>query len=158
MQGSVRKLRGAIAVATSTTTTSTCAWDVFINHCGVDTKRNIVGLLHDNLVAKHGIPTFLDRSSMKAGDKMIPKIEEAIDGCKVGVVVLSPRYCHSYFCLHELALLVEAKKRIVPIFFDVKSSQLRVMENIAKYYSPQHLQRFTSALNEARYTVESPRD
>ncbi|KGN64647.1 TIR domain-containing protein [Cucumis sativus] len=124
--------------------------DVFINHRGADTKRNIAGLLHDHF-SRIGLHSFLDSKSMKPGDKLFGEIEEGIRSCKVGIAVFSPRYCESYFCLHELALMMENKKKIIPIFVDVRPSQLRVEYN---YSCPKkELQRFNWALGEAKYTV-----
>ncbi|KAF7803506.1 TMV resistance protein N [Senna tora] len=104
------------------------ACDVFINHRGIDTKRTVVRLLYHHLM-KQGARPFLDAINMKPGDKLFDNIDKAILGCKVGVAVFSPRYCDSYFCLHELSLMVESRKRIVPIFYDVKPSQLQVKDN-----------------------------
>ncbi|KAB1202078.1 TMV resistance protein N [Morella rubra] len=120
--------------------------DVFINHRGIDTKKQISGLLHDRLSGM-GLTPFLDCRSMKPGDKLFDKIDAAIRDCKVGVAVFSPRYCDSYFCLYELALLVESKKRVVPIFCDVKPSQLRLEDNGT--CPEKELQRFGRALEEA---------
>jgi hypothetical protein len=88
---------------------------------------------------------------MRPGDKLFDNIDRAIHECKVGVAVFSPRYCESYFCLHELALLMETKKRVIPIFCDVKPSQLHVKDN--GLCPGEELQRFTYALEEAKYTV-----
>ncbi|QCD84314.1 TMV resistance protein N [Vigna unguiculata] len=126
------------------------ACDVFINHRGIDTKRNIAGLLYDSLTRME-VRSFLDSMNMKPGDRLFDHIDRAILGCKVGVTVFSPRYCDSYFCLHELALLMESKKRVVPIFYDVKPSQLVVKDNGT--CPSKHLQRFSLALEEAKYTV-----
>ncbi|KAG4178148.1 hypothetical protein ERO13_A10G023300v2 [Gossypium hirsutum] len=124
--------------------------DIFINHCGVDTKRTIAGLLHGHLF-RLGLRPFLDSMNMKPGDKLFGKIDLAIRSCKLGVAIFSPNYCDSYFCLHELALLMECKKRVVPIFYDVKPSQLRVVDYGAS--SAEELERFSWALEEAKYTV-----
>ena len=88
---------------------------------------------------------------MKPGDKLFDHIDKAILGCKVGVAVFSPSYCESYFCLHELALLIESKKRIVPIFYDVKPSELQVNDDRSR--PAVELHRFRLALEEAKYTV-----
>ncbi|QCD76717.1 TIR domain-containing protein-like [Vigna unguiculata] len=124
--------------------------DVFINHRGIDTKRNVAGLLYDNLT-RIGVRSFLDSMNMKPGDRLFQHIDRGILGCKVGVAVFSPRYCDSYFCLHELALLMESNKRVVPIFYDVKPSQLSVKDNGT--CPPSDLQRFAFALEDAKNTV-----
>ncbi|KAL7604996.1 hypothetical protein Lser_V15G16486 [Lactuca serriola] len=124
--------------------------DVFINHRGIDTKKNVAGLLYNHLTRLRLRP-FLDSKNMKPGDKLFNKIDTAISGCKVGVAVFSPRYCQSYFCLHELARIMEAKKKVIPVFCDVKPSELMIKDN---WRCPKHeLDRFQSALEEAKYTV-----
>ena len=126
------------------------AYDVFINHRGIDTRLNFAGLLYDNLT-RMSIRTFLDRMSMKPGDSLVDEIDKAIFGCKVGVAIFSPRYCESSYCLHELALFMESKKRLVPIFYDIKPSQLRVRDD--RTWPTKELQRFSLALDKARSTV-----
>ncbi|KHN08924.1 hypothetical protein glysoja_045485 [Glycine soja] len=88
---------------------------------------------------------------MKPGDKLFDKINRAILECKIGLAVMSPRYCDSYFCLHELALLMECKKKVIPIFVDIKPSQLRVINN--KKWTLEDQRRFKLAIEEAKYTV-----
>ncbi|XP_041001702.1 TIR-only protein-like [Juglans microcarpa x Juglans regia] len=91
---------------------------------------------------------------MKAGDKLYEKIDTAIRDCKVGVVVLSPRYCESLYCLHELALSTECQKRVIPIFYNVKPAQLRVGNKYDGTYVPEEkLERFRRALEEAKDTL-----
>ncbi|CAI0468544.1 unnamed protein product [Linum tenue] len=122
--------------------------DVFINHRGIDTKRTVSGLLYDHLSAGLRVNSFLDSKNMKPGDRLFDNIEAAIRRCKVGVAVFSPRYCDSYFCLHELALMMESRKRVVPIFCDVKPSELFV-KDFGDCPSTE-LRRFTRALEEAK--------
>ncbi|KAK9269189.1 hypothetical protein L1049_000958 [Liquidambar formosana] len=124
--------------------------DVFINHRGIDTKRTVASLLYHHLTWLNLRP-FLDDKNMKPGDKLFEKINGAIRGCKIGVAVFSPSYCQSYFCLHELALFMESKKKVIPIFCDIKPSELRVMDN--GIYPSSELKRFRWALEEAKYTV-----
>jgi hypothetical protein len=124
--------------------------DVFINHRGIDTKRTISGLLYYHLSMLRLRP-FLDSQNMKPGEKLFDKIDPAIRNCKIGIAVFSPRYCESYFCLHELALLMECKKRVIPIFCDMKPSQLQVKDDGTR--PGKELQRFRSALEEAKFTV-----
>ncbi|GLU20979.1 hypothetical protein SLE2022_371500 [Rubroshorea leprosula] len=124
--------------------------DVFINHRGIDTKRTISGLLYHHLV-RLGLNPFLDSKNMKPGDRLFDKINDAVRHCKVGVAVFSPHYCESYFCLHELALMMETRKKVIPVFCDVKPSQLQVKDD--RSCPVEELQRFRWALEEAKYTV-----
>ncbi|CAI8584662.1 unnamed protein product [Vicia faba] len=82
-----------------------------------------------------GITSFLDSKNMKPGDNLDHHIDKGIIGCKIGVAVFSPQYCDSKFCLHELALLMETKKR----------------DNVT--CSEKELRRFRFALAQAKNTV-----
>ncbi|XP_027342930.1 disease resistance-like protein CSA1 [Abrus precatorius] len=124
--------------------------DAFLNHRCMDTKKTVATLLYDHL-KRHGFNPFLDNKNMKPGDKLFEKIDRAVMECKIGVAVFSPHYTESYFCLHELALLMGCNKKVIPIFCDVKPSQLRVVNN--PKWSENDLRRFRWALEEAKYTV-----
>ncbi|CAN4084012.1 unnamed protein product [Withania somnifera] len=126
--------------------------DVFINHRGIDTKRNVAGLLYEHVRNNLGLRPFLDSKNMKPGDKLFDKINPAIRHCKIGVAIFSPQYCDSYFCLHELSLMVEYKKRIIPVFCDVKPSELAV-KDLKLNFPTKDLEKFSLALEEAKYTV-----
>ncbi|XP_020221124.1 TIR domain-containing protein [Cajanus cajan] len=125
-------------------------YDVFINYRKADSGRAFVPLLYDHLMNK-GIRPFLDTKSMKPGNKLFHQINNAIHSSKVGVSVLTRRFCDSHFCLHELRLLNESNKRLIPIFYDIKPSQLQLKANAR--YPPQLLQKFVAALEETKYTV-----
>ncbi|XP_042483491.1 TIR-only protein-like [Macadamia integrifolia] len=129
--------------------------DVFINHRGMDTKRNIAVLLYDRFVQLELHP-FLDYRSMKPGDELLVNIETVIRECKVGVAIFSPNYCTSYFCLHELALMTEYQKKIIPIFYDVNPSDLVVVDDGS--YPAKELHRFRLALEHAKGRVGLPFD
>ncbi|WOK91917.1 protein VARIATION IN COMPOUND TRIGGERED ROOT growth response-like [Canna indica] len=124
--------------------------DVFLSHRGVDTKKSLAGLLYDRLVEMNVKP-FLDNRSMQPGDKLYECIDAGIRQSKVGVAIFSPRYCDSVFCLHELAMMVESQKKLIPVFCDVKPSELLVKDAAA--YSPEDLNRYMKAIQEAKLTV-----
>ncbi|XP_056688149.1 probable 2' cyclic ADP-D-ribose synthase BdTIR, partial [Spinacia oleracea] len=126
------------------------SYDIFINHRGIDTKRTIAGLLFSHLSVL-GYHPFLDSKSMKPGDKLFESIDPAIKNCSVGVAVFSPNYCDSYFCLHELTLMIDCKKKVVPIFCDVKPSELQIKKNCN--WSIKDVERFQLAIEECKYTV-----
>lgn len=127
--------------------------DVFINHRSIDTKKTFAGLLYQYLRFQSLNP-FLDSKNMKPGDRLFDQINTAIRGCKLGVAVFSPRYCDSIYCLHELALLMEMKKRVIPIFCDVRPSELQDMvATIGNSCSSEDMKRYRWALEETRNTV-----
>ncbi|PAN14491.1 hypothetical protein PAHAL_2G413400 [Panicum hallii] len=133
------------------------AYDVFINHRGVDTKHNLARLLYDRLLQLSGgrVRSFLDNKSMRPGDRLGASIDEGIRQCKVAVAIFSKHYFDSDYCLHELASIVEARKVIVPIFYGIKPSELVLPQAVVDCdaYTPRDIERFRLALREAKYTV-----
>ncbi|XP_043721222.1 TIR-only protein-like [Telopea speciosissima] len=125
-------------------------FDVFICHRGVDTKRNFCGLLYQDLVEQKVIP-FLDCKSMKPGEELNEAIETALRDCKVGVTIFSPNFCNSENSLHELASMMEYQKMVIPIFYDVNTSDL-VLANDGSFPTKQ-LHRFGWALEMAKRRV-----
>ncbi|KAL2476105.1 Toll-Interleukin-Resistance (TIR) domain family protein [Abeliophyllum distichum] len=119
----------------------------FSNSLSVEKLRQLNAISGSTLKLR----PFLDNKNMKPGDKLFEKINDAIKGCKIGVLVFSPRYCESYFCLHELALMMETKKKIIPIFCDIKPSELGVINNGCIPHK--EVERFNLAVEEAKYTV-----
>ncbi|KAH7858693.1 hypothetical protein Vadar_026831 [Vaccinium darrowii] len=124
--------------------------DVFISHRRIDTNKNVAALLHDRLSWLNLRP-FLDSRSMKPGDKLFEKIDSAICNCKVGIAVISPNYCKSYNCLHELSMIMECNKKVIPIYVDVKLSDLRVLDNGS--CRKKELLRYREAIEEAKNTL-----
>ncbi|XP_074566369.1 putative 2' cyclic ADP-D-ribose synthase BdTIR [Curcuma longa] len=125
--------------------------DVFLSHRGADTRSSVAGLLYDRLVQMNVRP-FLDNRSMVPGEKLYESIDAGIRQCRVGVAIFSRRYCDSVFCLHELAMMVEANKKLIPVFCDVKPSELVVRGDIT-VHSPEDLRRYNRAIQEAKLTV-----
>jgi hypothetical protein len=125
-------------------------YDVFINHRGVDTKRTVARLLYERL-RDGGVTSFLDNMSMRPGDHLEESIFDAVRECGVAVAIFSKHYCDSDYCLRELAALVEARKTIIPVFYDVEPSDL-VLLNSGEY-PPRDIERFRFALQEAKRTV-----
>jgi hypothetical protein len=136
---------------------SPAAFDVFINHRGVDTKHNVARLLYDRIEHLSGgrVRSFLDNKSMRPGDRLGESIDEGIRQCKVAVAIFSKRYFDSEFCLHELANIVESRKVLIPIFYGIKPSELILPQEVAdsKTHAPRDIDRFRLALQEAKYTV-----
>ncbi|KAG6511313.1 hypothetical protein ZIOFF_029372 [Zingiber officinale] len=127
--------------------------DVFLSHRGVDTKSTVAGLLYDRL-AQMGVRPFLDSRSMEPGDKIYERVDAGIRQSRVGVAIFSPRYCDSVFCLHELAMMVEAGKKLIPIFYDVKPAELAIGAAVSSAAeSPEDLARYARAIREAKLTV-----
>ncbi|GLJ33404.1 hypothetical protein SUGI_0672270 [Cryptomeria japonica] len=101
-------------------------YDVFINHQG-EVKEKLVRPLHKSLEEK-GIPVFLDSAALKTGDHFPAALEQAINSSVVQIAIFSEQYCGSHWCLDELVFMLQTKAMIIPVFYDVKPSDLRYIK------------------------------
>ncbi|GJN16726.1 hypothetical protein PR202_gb03746 [Eleusine coracana subsp. coracana] len=129
-------------------------YDVFINHRGLDTKRTVARLLYDRL-DQLSIRSFLDNQSMRPGDHLDQSIFGAVRECSIAVAIFSKHYCDSDYCLRELAMLVDERKIIIPVFYDIEPADLVLPQELidSNEYTPRDIERFRFALREARRTA-----
>ncbi|XP_015900999.3 disease resistance protein RUN1 [Ziziphus jujuba] len=99
-------------------------WDVFLSFRGEDTRHNITMNIYNSLL-KHGVRVFLDDVGLNFGDQITPSLFKAIDNSAASIVVFSPRYADSHWCLEELAKIWECQKLILPVFYQVSPSDVR---------------------------------
>lgn len=100
-------------------------YKVFINHCWPEVK-----LAHHLYleILKHGILAF--ETSPK--QHMFPSSLNpyaAIEDSLVHVAIFSKGYAESKDSLDELCEMLKSKRRIIPVFYDVKSSDLQRIED-----------------------------
>eukprot|EP01018_Ginkgo_biloba_P008895 Gb_04283 [translate_table: standard] len=100
-------------------------FDVFINHRGKDVKDTLASHIYD-LLQFHGVRAFLDREELRTGEEFSDAITEAIQSSSVHIAIFSPHYTESYWCLRELALMLETPNAtIIPVFYNVTPEELR---------------------------------
>ncbi|ESQ34363.1 hypothetical protein EUTSA_v10006573mg [Eutrema salsugineum] len=121
-------------------------YDVFLSFRGEDTRDNFVGLLYDEL--KKQIRVFRDNEGMDRGNEIAPSLVAAMEDSAASVVVLSPRYADSRWCLDELAMLCDLrrsslKRPILPIFYKVDPSHVRKQSHHFAEDFEEHAKRFT---------------
>eukprot|EP00253_Pinus_taeda_P009561 PITA_09561 len=139
-------------------------FDVFISHRGPDVKNSFAGHLYRDLHA-HGLQPFLDREELQAGKSINPQIEDAIRSAYVQIIIFSPGYADSTWCLNELLLIWEKSEDIIiPVFYKVKPSEPRwakhgrYAEALAKHeqtgrYDRQNLANWRNALHDVSNRV-----
>ncbi|KAH9312728.1 hypothetical protein KI387_027763, partial [Taxus chinensis] len=110
----------------------TTEYDVFINHRGKDTKQSVASLIYHNLHNKR-CKVFLDIKSIQVGDSTAESIKHAIRTASVHVVILSPKYAESEWCLDELLLILESRAPMVPVFWEIKPSVVRMEDEDGVY-------------------------
>ncbi|CAN6446074.1 unnamed protein product [Victoria cruziana] len=98
-------------------------FDVFLSFRGEDTRKGFTGHLYEGLKLR-GVSPFIDNENLQKGVK-IEKLFEYIEKSKVCIPIISEGYAHSKWCLKELAQMLELKKKVIPVFFDVDPSHVK---------------------------------
>ncbi|XP_021810910.1 TMV resistance protein N-like [Prunus avium] len=119
--------------ASTSRTSAECApphWkhDVFLSFRGEDTRRGFISHLYHELQYWQAIKTFKDDRDLEIGATISPELLTAIEESHLAIIVLSPNYASSTWCLDELSKILECMqdtKRILPIFYHVDPSDVR---------------------------------
>ncbi|XP_059657618.1 disease resistance protein RUN1-like isoform X2 [Cornus florida] len=115
--------------SSSTSPPAAAGWnyEVFLSFRGEDTRKKFTDYLYCDLSEK-GIHTFRDDKALRLGEN-ISEILNAIEQSKISIPIFSEDYASSEWCLRELTKMVECMKTrehiIIPIFYDVKPSDVR---------------------------------
>lgn len=96
------------------------AYDVFLSHRGPDTKRSFSIWLRNEL-ERQNIRTFFDDRSLGAGDHATEVMIEAMRTAEWGIVVLSPNFFSSAYCMEELKVFLD-RRRVIPLGFNLTAS------------------------------------
>ncbi|KAM5551803.1 hypothetical protein ABKV19_026584 [Rosa sericea] len=103
-------------------------YDVFLSFSGADTRKGFTRDLYKILNEK-GILTFMDDAELEKGKSIRPELLAAIEDSRSAIVVLSPRYASSSWCLDELVKIIQCMKemgqQVLPVFLWVDPSDVR---------------------------------
>ncbi|CAN0854752.1 Disease resistance protein L6 [Linum grandiflorum] len=136
-------------------------YEVFLNFRGPDTRDNFTDILY-RFLSHSKIHTFRDDDELRKGEGIWPNLVKAIGQSKISVIIFSPRYAESKWCLKELAEIIEHRKRekghiILPVFYKVDPGDVRNQTGPYRSAFQQHkrnkfdeetIQNWKAALNE----------
>jgi hypothetical protein len=106
------------------------AYDVFLSHRGPDTKRSFSIWLRNEL-ERQNIRTFFDDRSLGAGDHATEVMMEAMHTAEWGIIVLSPGFFSSAYCMEELKVFLDWR-RIIPLGFNPIASDCDVGKIVSR--------------------------
>ena len=100
-------------------------YDVFIHYRGLD--KTFVAHLTATLRIR-GFRPFLGMTESFILPVSI-EVYRALGGAPVHVVIFSKGYAESEYCLDELCIMLESEVRIIPVFYDIKTNDMRKIED-----------------------------
>ncbi|GLJ25235.1 hypothetical protein SUGI_0482890 [Cryptomeria japonica] len=135
--------------ATFRTPSQQLRWDVFINHRGPDVKHTLAKAMYHVLHAT-GLRVFLDSEELSLGDFLPAALQQAMRSAPLHVVIFSPTYAESIWCLAELSFMLKSGATIIPVFFNVQPTDLRWVAQGEGMYA----KAFTKHQEKGRYSLE----
>ncbi|CAL1370955.1 unnamed protein product [Linum trigynum] len=118
---------GSSLGASSTSPKSRQPYHVFLSFRGSDTRKNFTDHLYQALTWA-GIRTYRDDDEIERGDDIVLAINKAITESRLSLIVFSPNFASSSYCLDEVVKIMECKENnvhtVVPIFYNVSPSQV----------------------------------
>ncbi|CAI0458207.1 unnamed protein product [Linum tenue] len=95
--------------------------DVFISFRGIDVRDNFLSHLNSFLTHQKKFAVYKDDSDLERGEEISPSLLEAIERSACYIVIFSPNYAGSPWCLDELVRILECSdrygRRVVPVFY-----------------------------------------
>ncbi|KAF7849207.1 hypothetical protein BT93_L1080 [Corymbia citriodora subsp. variegata] len=140
--------RGLMAVATAALASSShdgglgSGHEVFLSFRGPDTRLTITDSLYEAI--KHaGILVFKDDEELRVGKEIGGSLMQAINESRIYILIFSKNYASSKWCLRELAHIVklsrdDAKKVILPIFYDVDADDVKLKTELYRKALQKH--------------------
>ncbi|XP_050108506.1 TMV resistance protein N-like isoform X2 [Malus sylvestris] len=130
-------------------------YDVFLSFRGVDTRKGFVSHLYHELCKCQGITTFFDDRELEGGTSIHLELPSAIKESHIAIVVLSPNYASSKWCLNELTTILqcmEARNSVLPVFYETDPSDVgNQRRSFAKAFD-EHEEKFISTEDKMKVT------
>ncbi|KAJ0763414.1 putative TIR domain, P-loop containing nucleoside triphosphate hydrolase [Helianthus annuus] len=118
-------------MASSSSSSQSWNYDVFLSFRGKDTRKSFVDHLYMAL-EQQGIQTYKDDETLPRGERIGPALLKAIQESRIAVVVFSENYADSPWCLDELAHIMECMDTrgqiVTPVFYHVAPSDVRKLK------------------------------
>ncbi|CAN6555779.1 unnamed protein product [Malus baccata var. baccata] len=101
-------------------------YDVFLSFSGDDTRLRFTAHLLDKLQEQGITRTFYDEEELEVG-RSISQLFSAIEKSRFAIIVISPKYASSKWCLNELVKILECmeeRRAVIPVFYSVEHSDV----------------------------------
>nr|XP_043632609.1 disease resistance protein Roq1-like [Erigeron canadensis] len=114
-------------VSSSSSSSESASYDVFLSFRGEDTRKTFVDHLYSALVQRL-IHTYKDDETLPRGVSIGPSLFNAIKKSHIALIIFSKNYADSSWCLDELEFIMKCEKEtgliVMPVFYDVDPSDV----------------------------------
>ncbi|GAU28805.1 hypothetical protein TSUD_357910 [Trifolium subterraneum] len=114
-------------------------YDVFVSFRGADIRKNFLSHVLEALSRKQ-IVVFSDKK-LKGGEE-ISELHRAIEKSFISLVIFSPNFASSRWCLDEVVKMVEYRAKygriLMPVFYQVDPSDVRHQQGTYRDVFSQH--------------------
>uniref|UniRef100_A0A5B7BP45 TIR domain-containing protein n=1 Tax=Davidia involucrata TaxID=16924 RepID=A0A5B7BP45_DAVIN len=132
---------------------SRCTYHVFLSFRGDDTSKTFTDHLYTALVHA-GINTFRDDDELERGEDIESELQKAIRQSRISIILFSKDYASSKWCLNELVKILERRSiaghNVLPIFYDVEPSQVRMQTGSFAEAFSRHEKQFQAETDERK--------
>ncbi|MED6138869.1 hypothetical protein PIB30_078544 [Stylosanthes scabra] len=115
---------------------SSYTYHVFLSFRGEDTHNGFTSHLYAALNRK-GLTTYKDDKSLRKGDVISDELVKAIEESMFAVIVFSPDYTSSSWCLDELCKILDCNNKLglqmVEVFYGVEHQQRHDFEKVKRW-------------------------
>ncbi|XP_016192767.1 toll/interleukin-1 receptor-like protein [Arachis ipaensis] len=123
------------AAASSSSSSSSGMYDVFLSFRGEDTRYISSDSLYRKLAENGNLKVFRDCPDLKLSDPIKSTLVEAIKRSRMFIVMMSPNYVSSSWCLVELVEILKysnngRNRPVFPVFYHVEPSEVRYQNSI----------------------------
>ncbi|TQD73144.1 hypothetical protein C1H46_041328 [Malus baccata] len=130
-------------------------YDVFLSFRGVDTRKGFVSHLYHELWECQGITTFFDDRELEGGTSIPVELPRAIKESHIAIVVLSPNYASSKWCLDELTTILqcmEGRESVLPVFYETDPSDVGNQRGCFAKAFTEHEEKFNTTEDKKKLT------
>lgn len=111
-----------------TNTSPSWKFHVFLSFRGVETRNKFTDHLYAAFI-RTGLTVFKDDTELQRGQLIAPELLNSIEQSLSSVVILSPDYASSRWCLDELLTILRSRidfgRFVFPVFYDVDPTDVR---------------------------------
>lgn len=132
-------------------------YDAFLSFRGDPIRKTFVDHLHSSL-KNAGFNVFLDSENLNRGDEISSTLQNAIKDSSILIPIFTKNFAESHWCLNEVAHMCKCSGVIIPLFYDVKPTEVRnpergafakAFEEKKRRYSPHRISEWKAALSNA---------